>query len=178
MFSLDMLRPTLAAGLCWLYDTEQPSDATIQHHGAGLPSVANRRLRFCPQGWEGHPVVVIDVAHVEWDGPYLPAKNPLAAGELDAVATLIAETASPVVGIWNGHPAITGSVALSRPAHPTLVGAVNRYRAGCPEHSTVFCTSEGCTWYRAGHAKIIHPISPRPVQGLSFSACRRAENTI
>lgn len=106
---LEKLRPTLEAGLAWLYDIEQPEDALLQHHGVALPAVGNRWLKFCPQGWAGRPVIVIDVAHVQWGSPYEPPKNPLAHGELHQLASMISR--SPIARTWNGHPGITGSIA-------------------------------------------------------------------
>lgn len=156
---LEQLHSTLEAGLTWLYDTPQPEDAILQHHGVALPAVANRQLKFCPQGWAGHPVVVIGVAHVQWDDPYEPPKNPLAQGELQKLASMISR--SPIARTWNGHPGITGSIALTLPVHPSLRAAVDRYRAGCPEHDSVFCTrTHGCSWFREGNTKIVTPPNP------------------
>lgn len=156
---LEKLRPTLEAGLAWLYDTEQPEDALLQHHGVALPAIGNRWLKFCPQGWAGRPVIVIDVAHVQWGSPYEPPKNPLAHGELHQLASMISR--SPIARTWNGHPGITGSIALARLAHPSLRAAVDRYRAHCPEHHSVFCSQKyGCHWYRNGNARVITPRDP------------------
>ena len=152
------LLDTLRAGLAWLYDTPQPDDAILQHHGVTAPEFDNRRLRFIPTGWNGHVVIVLDVAHWTW----LPhgegiASHTLADGELHRLAALLGSLDHKVAHSWNGTQGlVTGSLALARPAHPTLRAAVARYCAGCPEHGTVFCNE----WYRAGHARITQPTWP------------------
>lgn len=157
-------RDVLAAGLAWLYDTPQPDGAILQHHGASLPPVGNRWFRFIPSGWGGRVVVVVDVAKVEWidNGPNdlaTPA-NPLEPDELDWLTCELAVLGVEVVHTWNGHPAITGSLALARPAHPSLLAAVERYRAGCPEHSGPLCSWGGCPWYGDGNALVVMPALP------------------
>jgi hypothetical protein len=144
--------PVLRSGLRWLYDTEQPPTAIAQHHGERLLSVGNRSIKFVPCGWGGRVVIVLDVANVEYGGNYEPPCNPLAHRELDNFKALLAEMGPTVAHAWNGHPAITGSVALSRPAHPTLIAAVDRYYAGCPDHGrSVFC---GCGWFSRGNTTL------------------------
>ena len=157
--------PTIAAGLRWLYETEQPDDAVLQHHGLPLPAVENRRFSFCPRGWAGHVVVVVEVAKVEWGRPYEPPRNPLAPDELDALTAALANFGARVVSTWNGHPAVTGSLALARRANPTLRASVQRYFDQCPRHRTVFCGSNfGCTWYRDGYARVVKPTAPARLQ--------------
>lgn len=152
------LQASVDAGLAWLYDTEQPDTAILQHHGVPLAAVGNRRLRFCPVGFNQRPVVVVDVVHVTYIGASLRPQNPLAAGELEALATMVGRSV-PVAKTWNGHPAVTGSIGLARPAHPSLVAAVARYHARCPQHHTVFCGHTGCSWYRDGHLTVVYPRS-------------------
>lgn len=150
----------LDAGLGWLYDTVQPDDAHQQHHGItiGLPS-ANRLYGFCPTGSANLPVVIANVAKPELR-PYDLPLNPLAPDELFDLATELERRGFTVRTTWNGHPAITGSVGLVRPAHPTLVAAVERYHRGCVVHPerSVFCDCE--TWNAEG-ARIVQPV-PRP----------------
>jgi hypothetical protein len=156
----DLLADSLAAGLRWLYDTEQPDGALLRTGGPILRTDDNRTLGFAPVSALLRPVVILDVTKVEWidRGPYdlkEPA-NPLAPGELEALAERIVALGFDISGTWNGHPGITGSVGLKRPAHPSLLAAVELYRAGCPEHPqrSVFCD---CGWYAAGHALITQP---------------------
>lgn len=153
---VDALQSAVEAGLAWLYDTVQPDTAILQHHGVPVAAVGNRRLSFCPVGVNRLPVVVVDVVGVTYIGDSLRPQNPLVAGELEALAALIGRSV-PVATMWNGHPAVTGSVGLARPAHPSLAAAVARYHARCPEHDSVFCSRTGCSWYRNGHRTVIYP---------------------
>ncbi|MEH0657699.1 hypothetical protein QA860_08130 [Streptomyces stelliscabiei] len=111
----------------------------------------------------------MDVLKIEWidNGPNdlkTPA-NPLEPGELEALAAELERRGFSVEGTWNGHPGTTGSVGLVRPAHPTLVAAVDRYRAGCLEHPnrSVFCDCE--TW-RAGFTRVVQPPRPAPTPAV------------
>ena len=163
MTSTVSVADVLTTGLHWLYETVQPDDAHAQHHGEMLAADGNRTYRFIPRGARNLPVVVVDVAKVEWtdNGPNQPntPANPLEPGELADLAAELERRGYAVDGTWNGHPGITGSVGLARPAHPTQIAAVERYHAGCPEHPkrSVFCDCE--TW-RAGAARVVRP--PRP----------------
>lgn len=145
--------PMLLIGLRWLFDTTQPDMALQQHHGQQIGSVGNRTLRFIPSGWNGHAIVVVDVTHVDYGQPHQPPRNPLAPGELAAFADLLDGMGEDVAATWNGHPAITGSLALATPAHPSLQAAVSRYTAGCQRHGgDRFCP---CDWYVRGHRHIV-----------------------
>lgn len=151
----------LDLGLHWLYETVQPDDAHQQHHGESLATEGNRIYRFIPSGARKLPVVVVDVAKVEWTGPdhdRYPA-DPLGPSELDALAGELRRRGLPVDATWNGHPGITGSVGLARPAHPSQVAAVERYIRGCLDHPkrSVFCD---CEAWRAGFRRVVH--LPRP----------------
>lgn len=162
------LDAVLGRGLHWLYETEQPDNAW-QYHGLLLPVPAiNRLYSFIPANDWKSPVVAVDVAKIEWidNGPNdlkTPA-NPLEHGELDVLAAKLRNRGVEVTSTWNGHPQTTGSVALAGPAHPSLVAAVDRYRAGClvhPERS-VFCD---CDAWRGGFSRIVQPslaTSPTP----------------
>lgn len=163
-----MTRPhkhaVLAGGLRWLYATEQPDQAILSHHGISIHARDGRTYQFVPEGAECAPVVVVKVTEPEWDGPDpLPLRNPLAPGELEALAGLLAASGYPVRDTWNGHPAATGSVGLRRTAHPLLLAAVGRYREGCPHHAGPLCSWHGCHWYRDGSDLVIRPrITRRP----------------
>lgn len=145
----------LRRGLHWLYNTEQPDDAVLQHHGETLRSQPNRKLTFIPtSGLAGHTVIVVAVDSVEYGPtPQRRCLNPLDAGELLAFAELLADLGEGVVRTWNGHPHFAGSLALTRPAHPSLRAAVRRYHTGCPTHQSVFCN---CGWYAAGNRRLTH----------------------
>ena len=150
----------LDTGLGWLYDTVQPDDAHQQHHGIVLHlPTANRWYGFCPSGARNLPVVSVDVTKKEYrfdsDGDSIPA-NPLEPGELEALADELRHRGFDVDDTWNGHPGTTGSVGLARPAHPTLVAAVDRYRRGCTAHPrrSVFCA---CEQWTAGFRRVVQP---------------------
>lgn len=165
------LAAVLDAGLHWLYDTVQPDDAHQQHHGIALHSPeTNRWYGFCPSGVRHVPVVHVNVLEVEWidNGPNdleAPA-NPLGPHELDALAEELRRRGFESFEAWNGHPGITGSVGLVRPAHPTLVAAVQRYHGGCVVHPerSVFCD---CEAWRAEGARIVRPAA-RPAVGVAL----------
>ncbi|MFG3136071.1 hypothetical protein ACGFZA_07590 [Streptomyces sp. NPDC048211] len=151
----------LTAGLRWLYDTEQPDDAWQGHHGLLLPlPAANRLYAFVAANDWGDAVVVVDVAKIEWidNGPnelQTPA-NPLEPDELDVLAGELRALGVEVARTWNGHPQTTGSVGLARPAHTSLLAAVERYHAGCRVHPKrfVFCD---CADWQAGFTRIVRP---------------------
>jgi hypothetical protein len=162
----DTLATILDTGLTWLYDTVQPNTAHATHHGIvlRLPD-ANRIYGFCPDGAQHRPVVIVDVAKVEWidNGPnrlQTPA-NPLDVGELTDLVKELHHRGFESSGTWNGHPSTSGSIGLIRKAHPTLVAAVDRYRAGCLEHPnrSVFCDYD--TW-TAGFRRVVQPPRPTP----------------
>ncbi|KUH38409.1 MULTISPECIES: hypothetical protein [Streptomyces] len=163
----------LDTGLGWLYDTVQPDDAHQQHHGIQLHlPEANRWYGFCPSGAQHRPVVSVDVINVEWvdNGPntqQTPA-NPLEPGELPALVKELYRRGFESTGTWNGHPGVSGSVGLVRPAHPTLVAAVDRYRHGCPLHPnrSVFCD---CEQWTAGFGRVVRP-DLRPTPAVARSA--------
>ncbi|MFJ2780216.1 hypothetical protein [Kitasatospora sp. NPDC087315] len=153
----------LIAGLAWLYDTEQPDGAILQHHGTTLGTHDNRHYTVTPTGAMNLPVFVVDIVDMDFDfersepGP----RNVLAAGELAALADTLAAFGAEVRTTWNGT-GVTGSIGLRRPAHPTLTAAVDRYHARCPTHHNVFCSDQGCTWYTDGHVLINHPTPTAP----------------
>jgi hypothetical protein len=154
----------LDTGLGWLFDTVQLDDAHTSHHGIVIADPeANRIYGFCPSGAQQRPVVIVDVVKVDWidNGPnrlQTPA-NPLEPGELTVLVKELHQRGFESSGTWNGYPGITGSVGLVRPAHPTLVAAVDRYRRGCTVHPerSVFCD---CEHWRAEGARIIRPARP------------------
>jgi hypothetical protein len=142
-----------------MFDTEQPDGAVMQHHGVSSPQVDGRVYRFVPVGARGLPVVVIDVpGGAEWDSDG-NLTNGLRRGELRALADELSGLGYAHHDTWNGDRCMTGSVGLRRPAHPSLVAAVARYHAGCPDHGNVFCScpEPACLWYASGYGRVVQP---------------------
>lgn len=149
----------LAAGLAWLFDTAQPDDAIVQHHGHASAAFGRRTYGFCPRGHTGHPVISVDVVDTRWlsdEGRWTATLYP---GEVKQLAAVLTALGRHPVDTWNGHPAPTGSIELDDPIHPTLDAAVARYRAGCPDHpeQSVFCR---CDRWRADWGRAVHPVWP------------------
>ncbi|BBX88199.1 hypothetical protein [Mycolicibacterium aubagnense] len=119
--------PALLLGLRWLYDTEQPATATQNPRGQHLHTPAGRTLHFIPAGTAGHALLVIVADALEAAPNGHPAANTLSPGELAAFADLLEDLGEPVLSTYNGYPGTTAALALSRPAHPTLLAAVTRF---------------------------------------------------
>lgn len=154
------LRPVLASGLRWLYETSQPPQAILQHHGCSLPAPAvNRRIDFVPSGWEGRVVLVLKVRNLRYGvGDPKPLLNGLGITERTRFADLVADLGHKVVHMWNGEPGTaSASVALAEPAHEALLAAVTRYHGGCGIHHDTFCSRDGCTWYLEGRKMVVEP---------------------
>jgi hypothetical protein len=151
----------LAAGIRWLYGTEQPDGAIQQHLGISIPDVpANRLYGFCPSGSGALPVVSVQVSRPVFSrpGPYGEIVNGIGLHELDDIRAELAVLDVEVSHTWNGHPGISGSLGLTVEAHPSLLAAVARYRAGCPNHpGKILCSWDGCPWFGTGDALIVRP---------------------
>jgi hypothetical protein len=146
----------LAAGIRWLYGTEQPDGAIQQHHGISLPDVpANRLYAFAPSGADALPVVVTQVARPVY--AHGEIVNGIGLHELNDIRAELAVLDVEVSTTWNGHPGINGSLGLTVKAHPSLLAAVARYRAGCPKHTGPLCSWDGCDWFGKGDALIVRP---------------------
>jgi hypothetical protein len=119
--------PVLLVGLRWLFDTEQPEGAVQCPAGDCLPSVGGRGFRFIPLGRDGHAALGIAVTTgVTGDA--------IGGHELAAFIDLLEGMGEEVLAI----DAVAGStfctLTLNRTAHPTLLDAVARYRAGYLAH--------------------------------------------
>ncbi|WP_367139734.1 hypothetical protein [Saccharothrix sp. HUAS TT1] len=157
----DVIMPTLLALMRWGFHVEQPDAAIVPHSGASLtaPATANRRYSLIPEvgGW---PVLVVDVVDSQWDSAKYAHGVVLHPDELDCLHLALDSMGFQVVERWNGHPTTTGSLRLAgRQAHPSLLAAVKRYHAGCPDHPAkgLFCD---CGWYQAGHRDSVQPVAP------------------
>lgn len=171
-------KDVLADGLAWLFDTVQPDGAVISPNGIAMRATDGRTYGFFQgptlltsglmkgqaagrsgPGGGNFPVVCVEVTDKQYDrdeetnaGP----ANPLRPDELDSLAEYLTAHGYPVAGMWNGHPAHSGSIALDKPHHPTLQAAFRLYRGGCPNHpaKSVFCT---CKAWRAGLDRAVRP---------------------
>lgn len=155
----------LRAGLHWLYRTEQPAGVVMTHHGVTAPALGDRQFSFTPDGTEHLPVLAVKVVNQNWveKGMDRILTNGMHAGELAQIAQLVRVLGYPIRDTWNGREGSdTGSIGLARPAHPTLLATVNKYRAGCPEHRSVLCGWQGCTWYGDNSKALIKPRWPQP----------------
>ena len=158
--------PTLAAGLAWLYQTEQSRDALVQPQGIALPAVADRRFIFVPDvGGQGAAVVVHVTTAAHLDGPSAP-REVLTGEELADIAEALTGAHSGVHTRLVSTPGtVSGHIQLSVKAHPSLLAAVTRYRAGCPRHRQPACgyiRNTQCSWFAHGFTRLIPPTPPPP----------------
>lgn len=122
--------PAVLAGLRWLFDTTQPDDAVVDPRRQSLATAGGRRyLRFDPIGRNGNATIeILRPTRIESSG------RDLAAVELSAFAEVVDGLGEEVAATWIGRSGIIGGVELSRPVHPTLLAAVERFEVdgACP----------------------------------------------
>lgn len=154
---------TIKAGLDWLYRTEQPADAILQHHGIQHLD-GGVVFSFAPRGWNGGPVVAAWPARPLSDPEDIPALTP---AETREIAGLLAAAGARISQQWKGgiHHRAAACFGLAEPAIESLRRAVGNYAAGCPEHARVLCDWEpphgqNCAWYRTGYALVVMPRWP------------------
>jgi hypothetical protein len=152
---------SLDAGLHWLYATVQPTDALVERRGARL-AVQDRVFRFVPLTAAGTPLIVVDLATVQWSlCAASPPLNALPRYELPRLATELAKLNIPTAA--QHYHGLTGTIALDIPAHPSLLEAVARFDRGCPHHHRLVCDApirdggHACTWRRRGHHAALWP---------------------
>lgn len=155
----------LTEGLRWLHDTPQPASAIIDSRGAAALTPRNRIIRWVPLAWGWKASIIVDVAHVEWGlsgGPL----NPMPSSEILALAVELHHHGADIIDIRCRTTGLTGTIALARPAHPTLRAAVRRYMQGCPLHHNRICGrpeargGHNCTWFSAGQRGVTWPAFP------------------
>jgi hypothetical protein len=161
------VEPTLASGLVWLYETEQPCAALVQPQGIALPVVGDRRFVFVPDvGGQGAAVGVHVATEAHRDGPDGGPREVLTGEELaDIAAALKGAHRGVHTRVVFTAGAVSGHVRLSVPAHPSLLAAVTRYRAGCPRHLHLACgylRNTQCSWFADGFARLSVPTPPPP----------------
>lgn len=144
MTSLPVRVDVLKRGLVWLYETRQRAGSAVDPHGVTLKDDRGVGFRFVPEGPIDRPVVEVRAAHPDkqFDHVFLN-------GVADLIEALDYKIALYTHGLRG--PA-QGVFTLARPAQPSLLDAVRRYRAGCPFHGgdtdpahTV--NGKTCTWY-------------------------------
>lgn len=158
--------PTLTTGLQWLCETIQPHNALVQPQGIGLPAVANRRFIFAPNNVGPGATVAVHVTTVQHlHGPDAP-RDVLTGEELnDIAATLTAAHTGLHAQAVSAPGATFAHIQLALIVHPTLLGAVARYRAGCPRHHRPACgdiRNTQCSWFSDGFSRLLKPVAPRP----------------
>ncbi|WP_301150385.1 hypothetical protein [Mycobacterium simiae] len=103
--------PLLLIGLRWLLDTEQPAGALICPDGQALSSVGNRRLSFTPEGFDGHPGVVLDVGDADRHSTPNP-RNTLSDSEIDDLAFVLSDCGEHVAAAWRDDANRIASLSL------------------------------------------------------------------
>ncbi|GAB4914499.1 hypothetical protein MAHJHV34_49250 [Mycobacterium avium subsp. hominissuis] len=155
----------LTEGLHWLHDTPQPASAIIDSRGAAALTPRNRIIRWVPLAWGWKASIIVDVAHVDWGlsgGPL----NPMPGSEILALAVELHHRGADIIDIRCRTTGLTATIALARPAHPTLRAAVRRYMQGCPLHHSRICGrpeargGHNCTWYSDGQRGVSWPAFP------------------
>lgn len=171
-------RGVLAAGLAWLYDTEQPEGAILSHHGVSK-AAGEHSFRFIGEAADGLPAIVVELVNPRYSYPGGDRHLDTPIGKVlpRQLAETIADLGHHVGDQWNWGNSTSGSLGLVGRAHPTLRGGLARYRSGCPEHRTVFCGGwqaspgqEDCTWMSTGRKLIVEPDWP-PVDPVYRYMC-------
>lgn len=156
----------LKLGLRWLYDTVQPDHAVIDCRAASvLLAPVNRVIRLVPLGWAQKPGIVVEVADVHWGLGTGRPLNPLSSSEINCLAGELERLDADIDDIRCPITGLTGTIALLRPAHPTLRAAVQRFGAGCPRHHSRICGrpldrgGRNCRWAVDGHRGVRWPFN-------------------
>ncbi|MGB8407145.1 MAG: hypothetical protein WCE30_24100 [Mycobacterium sp.] len=108
---------TVLIGLHWLYDTPQPDEAVVpqQDRGQELMSAGGWRFSFIPAGPSGVPVIVVDSSC---------SPQRLSQVDVDELAGHVDDFGETVRRARLSGP--QGILELDRPAHPSLLCAVDR----------------------------------------------------
>lgn len=163
---LTALFPTLVSGVAWLYNTEQPRAALLRPDGVALPPLAGRRLIFVPDVAGHGAAVVVQLIDAGSDAP--GQREILDEDELAGLADTVVRAGG--VGAHVDSPAgtRTARIQLTQRAHPSLLAAVARYRAGCPMHRRPACghnrgAQAPCQWFARGFRALVPPSVPVPI---------------
>lgn len=163
---LPTLDQALARGLAWLYTDRHRPGSMVYHLGDSLTCQQNRTLRFCPgrTSERAGAVIILEVTRPQVRAHRARSSNrdllhvPLAPDEMDRLEVLLHRHGYRVAQRWNGFPATSGSLELSRPVSSSMYAARARYSAGCQVHParSVFCS---CAAWRHAYDKLI-PLKP------------------
>lgn len=161
---VNLVRQVLAAGLAWLFDTEQPPDALVRD-GRLSTLVDGVRFTFVA-GENGRAVLVVAVAEPRFERTGASARfgayrvtNPVNADLLAAIPRLLDELGHLVAQMWGSEQST--SYRLRGTVHPTLVDAVQRFEGGCPAHGRITeWSAAGCGWLGHGTGQLVAPEWP------------------
>lgn len=175
-------------GCEWLMHSRQPKNAGIHHSGkAGTHVGGHLGVSFTPWGHftnrrgprktgsfspdrtlnmkeKGYGTVCFQMPDNEWVdydsdpwryGPPIPA---FTDAERKWLTELVRSTGADVDQDWSSGDR-SHSVGV-RNVTPTLKRAASNYMDGCPEHDTVFCSKDGCDWYKRIHNTTTWPVLP------------------
>lgn len=169
-------------GVEWLTSHRQPSSAHT-HSGDGVHVGGHLYVSFMPWGQFTHAPKSkpgkVTFGGLRQDRPRQPTDprvatinfslsnpntdeygggqpEPFTQAECDYLKGLIVDAGGKVVDDWNGDGFDSYSVKISG-VTMSMARAADRYMDGCPEHDSVFCSSDGCDWYDKGHARLTDP---------------------
>jgi hypothetical protein len=142
-------RQDLITGLDWL-TARHPQEALGPHLGIsfgkevlpGIRMAISPRVEYNDEGWAGVT--------------FISSRRLFTEEEVAQLRSLV-ESVVPVYETWNGVNTRSLGFVVGRVAALPLKDALARYRDGCPEHKSVFCGHQGCTWLNEGLARMLTP---------------------
>lgn len=160
------IAPTLRAGMSWLYRIDQPRHALVRPQGIALTEVAGRRFGFIPDVG-GSAAVVVHVTPRSVGTPFSTRAAVLTVEELDDIVAVLCAHGGVCTRVALTSRSTSAEIRLGASAHPSLLSAVSRYRAGCPVHHSPTCghmqiPGAQCRWFSAGFARLMVPKVPQP----------------
>jgi hypothetical protein len=138
---IKLLGELIAAGIRWLQEP-QVDGALLTHHGVFCTRPISKVLiSLTPCGFKDGPVFMFEPFPLYVDG----VRNTISKELAGQIRSAFVEH-SAIVHEWNGVGRPSYSIVPDVAVHPSLMAAVELYRAGCPEHpeNSVFCE---CGWF-------------------------------
>ncbi len=147
--NLRSARAQIRAGLGWL-TMRQSSDALGPHLGIYADSLIlpGIRLQVIPEADGTGDGKHSSLCFTKKGTDFTPAERSTVIELVGSVVTVLRTWDSLSHGF---------SLSIDRKPGASLLAALNRYRNGCPEHKSVFCSSHGCDWWQTGHGKLKTP---------------------